>query len=75
LALGAGALAILTGGSVAALLHGDRRDRATVVGDVPVTVDFRDVLAQIVQHRLGNDRLDVVFPGYTLKPLGLARAR
>lgn len=33
--------------------------------DVPVTVDHRDVLAEIVQQRLGNSNLDLIFPGYT----------
>lgn len=33
-------------------------------GDLAVTVDYRDVLGEIVTKRLGNTRLDEVFPGY-----------
>lgn len=33
--------------------------------DVPITIDYRDILAEIVQQRLGNAQLDTVFPGYT----------
>ncbi|MCP3918806.1 MAG: DUF1501 domain-containing protein [bacterium] len=30
--------------------------------DLEITIDYRDVLAEIVQERLGNPNLDVVFP-------------
>jgi uncharacterized protein (DUF1501 family) len=33
-------------------------------GDLPVTTDFRDVLGEIIQNRMGNHNLDQVFPGY-----------
>lgn len=33
--------------------------------DLQVTTDFRDVLAEIVQQRLGNNNLGYVFPDYT----------
>lgn len=33
--------------------------------DVKVTVDHRDVLAEIVKNRLGNPNLDLIFPGFT----------
>jgi uncharacterized protein (DUF1501 family) len=32
-------------------------------GDLPVTTDYRDVLAEIVAKRLGNERTEAVFPG------------
>jgi uncharacterized protein (DUF1501 family) len=32
--------------------------------DVQVTIDYRDILSEIVSRRLGNTQLDVVFPGY-----------
>ncbi len=32
--------------------------------DIKVTVDYRDVLAEIVLNRLGNANLGAVFPGY-----------
>ncbi|MDP6538974.1 MAG: DUF1501 domain-containing protein [Planctomycetota bacterium] len=34
-------------------------------GDLVITTDYRDVLAEIVQLRLGNSSLDVVFPQHT----------
>jgi uncharacterized protein (DUF1501 family) len=33
--------------------------------DLHVTIDYRDILAEIVQRRLANSNLGVVFPGYT----------
>ena len=33
--------------------------------DLKVTIDYRDILAEIVQKRLGNPALDYVFPGWT----------
>ncbi|MFZ4507869.1 MAG: DUF1501 domain-containing protein [Fimbriimonas sp.] len=33
--------------------------------DLTPTIDFRDVLAEIVQKRLGNQNLSTVFPAYT----------
>lgn len=34
-------------------------------GDLQITIDYRDILAEILARRLGNTSLDVVFPGYT----------
>jgi uncharacterized protein (DUF1501 family) len=33
--------------------------------DLKVSIDYRDVLAEIVQNRLGNSNLGVIFPGFT----------
>lgn len=33
--------------------------------DLHVTIDYRDILAEVVLRRLGNTNLDLVFPGYT----------
>lgn len=33
--------------------------------DLAVTIDFRDILAEIVSTRLQNPNLDLIFPGYT----------
>lgn len=32
--------------------------------DLKVTIDYRDILAEIVQNRLGNGNLGVIFPGF-----------
>lgn len=43
-------------------------------GDLAVTNDFRRVLSDIVSARLGNSRLDLVFPGYSgYQPLGVVQ--
>lgn len=42
--------------------------------DLAITTDFRQVLCEIVEKRLENPNLDVVFPGYTgYTPLGILR--
>jgi len=41
--------------------------------DLQVTVDYKDILAEIVQRRLGNPNLDVVFPSWTPTMLGVTR--
>lgn len=40
-------------------------------GDLAVTTDYRDILAEVVQRRLSNSSLDYVLPGHTVTPLGL----
>ncbi len=40
-------------------------------GDLAITTDYRDVLAEIVAQRLGNAKLGEVFPGHSVTPLGL----
>lgn len=42
--------------------------------DLEVTTDFRDVLAEVVQLRLGNPNLAVVFPDYVPTFPGVTRA-
>jgi uncharacterized protein (DUF1501 family) len=39
--------------------------------DLRVTLDYRDVLAEIVKSRLANDNLSFVFPGLTPKGYGI----
>lgn len=39
--------------------------------DLKVTTDYRDVLAEIVQKRLGNSALDQIFPGWTVNFKGV----
>ena len=41
--------------------------------DLKVTLDHRDVLAEIVAKRLGNTSLDVVFPSFTPTFRGVAK--
>ena len=40
--------------------------------DLAVTTDYRRILSEILIRRLGNDKLGIVFPGYTgYSPLGV----
>ncbi len=39
--------------------------------DLAATIDFRDVLGEIVRYRLGNAALDEVFPGYSVVDRGI----
>ncbi|MEP6730964.1 MAG: DUF1501 domain-containing protein [bacterium] len=41
--------------------------------DLKVTIDYRDILAEIVQKRLQNDDLDFIFPGWTPTMRGVTR--
>ncbi|MFN9202608.1 MAG: DUF1501 domain-containing protein [Gemmatimonas sp.] len=42
--------------------------------DLRVTLDHRDILAEIVQNRLGNRNLGVIFPDYTPRVRGVTKA-
>lgn len=44
-------------------------------GDLRVTTDYRDVLGELVQRRLGGRSLGTVFPDHRPRPLGLAKQR
>jgi uncharacterized protein (DUF1501 family) len=44
-------------------------------GDLAITTDYRDVLAEVVGYRLLNPALDQIFPDHTVTPLGLLRRR
>jgi len=62
------------GGKVYADWPGLALDRRYGPGDLAVTTDFRDVLGELVQKRLGNPELDVVFPNYTPAHRGIFRS-
>jgi len=67
-------LLVLSGHAIGGL-HGSwpgLRNELLNEGDLEVTNDFRRVLSEIVVRRLGNPRLDLVFPGYAgYQPLGV----
>jgi uncharacterized protein (DUF1501 family) len=50
-------------------------DDALEEGDLAVTVDFRDVLSEILTGRLANNAVDQIFPGYAMNPLGILTPR
>jgi uncharacterized protein (DUF1501 family) len=64
----------ITGGRV--LLNnwpGLARENLEAGQDLKVTLDHRDVLAEIVKNRLGNANLSVVFPDYTPRTWGVTK--
>ena len=44
-------------------------------GDLAITTDYRNVLAEVIQNRLLNPAVGDIFPNHTVKELGLVRAR
>jgi uncharacterized protein (DUF1501 family) len=63
------------GGRVLAEWPGLAPGRLEGPGDLRVTTDYRAVLAELLEHRLGNPRISEVLPGYQPRPLGLLRQR
>ncbi|MGV3618457.1 MAG: DUF1501 domain-containing protein [Fimbriimonas sp.] len=61
------------GGRVLANWPGLHRDQLFERQDLRVTTDYRDVLAEVVQKRLGNGDIGAVFPGLTPKIHGVTR--
>ncbi|MCP4426052.1 MAG: DUF1501 domain-containing protein [Chloroflexi bacterium] len=68
MALGGG----INGGQVFANWPGLHDDQLTGPGDLDITIDYRDVLGNLIRHRLNNPQLEAIFPGYTVNDLGLA---
>ena len=75
---GHGNFVLVLGGQVNGGVHGVwpglRNDQLYDGADLAVTTDYRRVLSEIVIRRLGNNRLDQVFPGYNnYAPLGVVK--
>lgn len=72
-----GAMLLLGGGIVGGRVHGTwpglAPEQLVGPGDLAVTTDYRDILGEVVGRRLGNPRLDAVFPGYAPVFRGVAR--
>lgn len=49
------------------------RENLEIGQDLRVTIDHRDILAEIVQRRLGNANLSQIFPDYTPTMRGVTR--
>jgi len=65
----------IRGGNVFAKWPGLHPDQLVGPGDLAITIDYRDVLAEIIAMRLNNPRVAEVFPGYTINEVGLAVPR
>ncbi len=59
------------GGKVYADWPGLAPDKREGPGDLPVTTDYRDVLAELLQKRLATPDVSKVFPGFRHQPLGI----
>jgi uncharacterized protein (DUF1501 family) len=75
---GHGSAMLLLGGGVAGgRVHGTwpglAGEQLVGPGDLAVTTDYRDILGELVQRRLGNARLGDVFPGHVPVFRGLTR--
>ncbi|MBM3129323.1 MAG: DUF1501 domain-containing protein [Chloroflexi bacterium] len=73
-----GVMFVLGGNVIGGKVYGDwptlNKDKLYGPGDLAITTDFRDVLGEIVQKRLGNSNLAAIFPNYpTFKFRGLVR--
>lgn len=64
----------IAGGRVVADWPGLAEDQLEGPGDLRVTIDYRDILAEILTRVLGNPNVDRVFPGMVLKPRGVTVA-
>lgn len=64
----------IRGGSVYGAWPGLATDQLYDRADLAVTTDYRQVLSEILQYRLGNTNTGTVFPGFTPAPtpLGIA---
>jgi uncharacterized protein (DUF1501 family) len=63
------------GGKVHTQWPGLEREQLFGPGDLAVTIDYRDVLAEICLHRLNNAALEAVFPDYAPVMRGIVRPR
>ncbi len=63
----------INGGKVYAKWHGLAAANLEGPGDLKVTMDYRDVLSEIVARRLGNNRFAEVFPDYKPRFAGVAK--
>ncbi|MEM7348350.1 MAG: DUF1501 domain-containing protein [Chloroflexota bacterium] len=74
---GHGSVMFLMGGGV----HGGQvmtrwptlRPEALDESDLAVTIDYRDVLAEVLNYRMMNSAIDQIFPNHGVTPLGLVK--
>jgi uncharacterized protein (DUF1501 family) len=76
---GHGSLMLLMGGHVAGgQVHGAwpglGDEQLVGPGDLAVTTDYRDVLAEVCAKRLNNSAVEAIFPGYAAQPRGFVTA-
>lgn len=62
------AMGAVNGGKVLGEFQGLSRDSLYEGRDVPVTTDYRDVLAELLHHHLGVRDFERIFPGFKVSP-------
>jgi len=75
---GHGGLMFLLGGSIAggqviSRWPGLESENLVGPGDLAITIDYRDVLSEILVKRLKNPALDLVFPGFESEQVGVIK--
>jgi uncharacterized protein (DUF1501 family) len=65
----------VNGGKVHAVWPGMEEGQLFGPGDLAVTVDYRDVLAEVVAKRLNNAAVGEVFPEFTITERGIMKSR
>ncbi len=60
----------VNGGQVISRWPGLKKENLVGPGDLAVTIDYRDVLSEILTKRLNNSSQTQIFPGYEPKPVG-----
>lgn len=65
----------VNGGRVVTQWPGLAPEQLVGPGDLAITIDYRDVLGEVVRRRLNNTGLGVVFPAYSVVERGVVRPR
>lgn len=65
----------VVGGKVVTAWPGLHPDQLVGPGDLAITIDYRDVLGEIIGKRLGNPMVADVFPNYTVTERGVVVPR
>ncbi|MCB0033759.1 MAG: DUF1501 domain-containing protein [Anaerolineales bacterium] len=65
----------INGGRVFADWPGLHREQLVGPGDLSITTDYRDILAELLRKRLNNPHVEDVFPNYAVAERGVAMVR
>ncbi len=63
----------VAGGQVITRWPGLDKEHLVGPGDLAVTIDYRDVLSEILSKRLNNQAQAQIFPGYDAQPVGIIK--
>ena len=63
----------VAGGQVISHWPGLHKENLVGPGDLAVTIDYRNVLAEVLTKRLNNPALAEIFPGYKPVPVGVIK--